>query len=127
MEEIFKRIGEHLIDRVSGPMHFRVILQPLMASIFAVIAGIKDSNAGKPAYFWGLFTQPEHRSAMIRDGWKSVGKIFILAVILDIIYQLIVQWWVYPLEVFLVAFLFAIVPYILLRGPVNRVASLFIK
>jgi len=31
--------------------------------------------------------------------------------------------WIYPLEVLLVAFLLACVPYLLIRGPVNRLAS----
>ena len=51
MEEILNRIFEDLIDRVSGPMKFRLILQPLMAIIFAVRSGLKDAKEGKPAYF----------------------------------------------------------------------------
>jgi hypothetical protein len=31
--------------------------------------------------------------------------------------------WVYPLESLIVAFVLACVPYLLLRGPVNRIAS----
>jgi hypothetical protein len=125
MEEIFARIVENLTDRVSGPMKFRVILQPVMASIFAILAGLKDAKAGKPAYFWALFTQPAHRAEMLKDGWKSVGKVFVLAMVLDIVYQLIVQRWVYPGEVLIVAFILAIVPYLVLRGLVNRFASRF--
>jgi len=124
MEEILTRIYENMIDRVSGPMHFRVYLQPVMASIFAVIAGLKDAKAGKPAYLLGIFTHPEHRSEMIKDGWKGVGKVFILAGVLDVVYQFIVQRWVYPFEVIITALLLAIVPYIILRGLVNRIASL---
>src|SRR5512140_3725535 len=120
MEELFTRIYENMIDRVSGPMHFRVFLQPVMAAIFATIAGLKDAGTGKPAYFWALFTQPQHRREMVKDGWKSVGKVFVLAMVLDVIYQFIVQRWVYPGEVIITAILLAIVPYIILRGLVNR-------
>lgn len=127
MEELFSRIYENLGERVSGPMHLRLYLQPTMASVFAIIVGLKDARGGKPAYFWTLFTQPEHRRDMLKDGWKSVGKVFIAAMLLDVIYQLVVQRWVYPFEAVLVAFILAIVPYLTLRGPVNRIASLFIK
>ena len=120
MDDIWMRIVENLSDRVSGPMKFRMLLQPVMAAIFAIIAGLKDARTGKPPYFWGMFTDPAGRADMIKDGWKSVGKIFILAVVLDIVYQIIVQRFVFPGEVIIVAFLLAIVPYLILRGLVNR-------
>lgn len=127
MEEIFSRIMENLGARVTGPMHLRIYLQPIMASVFAIIAGIRDAKAGKSAYFWAIFTQPEHRREMLKDGWKSVGKVFVIAMVLDIVYQLLVQRWVYPFEVIIVALILAIVPYLILRGPVNRIASMFIN
>lgn len=122
MEDIIARIFDNMADRVTGPMKFRLILQPLMAAIFAVRSGLRDAKEGKPAYFWGLFTEPDKRREMLRDGWKSVGRVFILAVIMDIVFQLIVFRWVYPVEALIVAMVLAIVPYILIRGPVNRIA-----
>jgi hypothetical protein len=123
MEDLWARIAENLIARLSGPLKFRFILQPVMASIFAILAGIKDAKEGKPPYFWALFTQPAHRAEMIKDGWKSVGKVFIFAVVLDVVYQWIVLKFVYPGEVIIVAFILAIVPYLMLRGIVNHIAS----
>ena len=122
MEDLLTRIFENLIDRVSGPMKFRLILQPLMAIIFAVRSGLKDAKGGRPAYFWALFTDSAHRRDMVRDGWKSVGRVYILAVVIDVIYQLIVFRWVYPVEALLVAAILAFIPYLLIRGPVNRIA-----
>ena len=122
MEDLLTRIFENLIDRVSGPMKFRLILQPLMAIIFAIRSGLKDAREGRPAYFWALFTDSTHRRDMLRDGWKSVGRIFILAIIIDVIYQFIVFRWVYPVEALLVAAILAFIPYLLIRGPVNRIA-----
>ena len=60
---------------------------------------------------------------MVRDGWKSVGKIFVIAIIIDLIYQLAVLKKIYPLEALLVAVILAFVPYLIIRGPVNRIAS----
>ena len=122
MEDLLTRIFENLIDRVSGPMKFRLILQPLMAIIFAIRSGLKDAREGRPAYFWALFTDSAHRRDMVRDGWKSVGRVYILAVVIDVIYQLIVFRWVYPVEALLVAAILAFIPYLLIRGPVNRIA-----
>ena len=122
MDDLWMRIVENLTDRVSGPMKFRLILQPLMASIFAILSGLKDAQLGRPPYFWALLTTPAHRADMIKDGWKSVGKVFVLALILDVVYQIIVSRFVYPGEVVLVAFLLAIVPYLILRGLVTRIS-----
>ena len=123
MEEILTRIYENPVGRLSGPMHFRFILQPLMAIIFAIRDGRKDARTGQVPYFWALFTNPGHRRELLRSGWKSVGKVFIIACILDMAYQLIVLRWFYPLETLLVALALAIVPYVLLRGPANRLLS----
>jgi hypothetical protein len=58
---------------------------------------------------------------MLKDGWKDVGKVFTLAILLDVVYQFIVARFVYPLEAIVVAFLLAIVPYLLVRGMVTRI------
>lgn len=122
MEEAWIRLTENLIGRVSGPMHFRLLLQPVMATIFAVMAGLADARSGKPPYFWALLSNPQHRRDMIKDGWKDVSKVFVLAIILDVVYQYIVAKFVYPGEALIVAFLLAIVPYLLVRGLVTRIA-----
>jgi hypothetical protein len=116
----WERFVENLFARLYGPLHFRFIVQPLMASIFAVIDGVRDAKTGKPAYFWALLDSREHREQMVKDGWKSVGKIFILATILDVVYQLKVHSTIYPGETLFVAFTLAIAPYLALRGPINR-------
>jgi len=122
MDDIWTRILENMADRVSGPMKFRLLLQPIMASIFAIRSGLHDARTGKPPYLWTLLTDPAHRADMIRDGWKSVGKVFLLALVLDVVYQIIVSRFVYPGEAIIVAFLLAIVPYLILRGLVTRLA-----
>ena len=123
----WERIVENFLARLDGPLHFRFIAQPLMAVIFATIDGIKDARDGKPAYFWALIFTSGHRKELIKDGWKHVGKIFIIAIILDIVYQLKVEHTVYPGETLIVAFALAIVPYLVLRGPINRIVRLWNK
>ncbi|HBH61812.1 MAG TPA: hypothetical protein DDX85_08760 [Nitrospiraceae bacterium] len=123
MDDIVTRIIENLADRVSGPMKFRLILQPLMATIFAIRDGRKDAREGKAPYAWAVFTNPEHRRELLQDGWKAVGKVFVIAVIIDVIYQFVVLKWVYPVEALIVAALLAFIPYLVIRGPVNRLIS----
>ena len=106
-------------------MTFRIILQPLMATLLAVRAGIKDAREGRPAYFWTILTDPSQRADLLRQGWKAIGRVFILAVIMDVIYQLLVLRWLYLGELLLVTILLAVVPYLLIRGPVNRLVRRF--
>jgi hypothetical protein len=122
MDAILSRVWENLLARVSGPMKFRLLFQPAMALFFAVRGGLKDAREGKPAYFWALFGDPAHRREMLRDGWKSVSKVFIAALAIDAIYQVIERRWIYPGEALLVAIILALLPYLLARGPVNRIA-----
>lgn len=124
MDELFLRVWENLVDRVSGPMSLRLLVQPFMAALFAFRSGWRDGRDGKSPFFWGLLYDPANRHDMLSQGWKDVGKVFLIAVALDVVYQLIVLRWVYPIEALIVAILLAIVPYLLVRGPVTLVVRL---
>lgn len=123
MDEVLSRIWENLGGRIGGPLSFRLLLQPLVAAGLAVRAGLHDARTGKPPYFWTIWTSPADRRELLREGWKAVAKVFVLAVAIDVAYQLMVFRWVYPLELFIVAFLLACVPYLLVRGPANRIVA----
>jgi hypothetical protein len=124
MDEILARVWENLGGRVGGPLTFRLLIQPIVVSVLAIRGGIQDARAGRPAYGWAIASDSPNRRTLLRDGWKAIAKVFILAVVIDIAYQLIVERWVYPGETLIVATLLAIVPYLLLRGPVARIARL---
>lgn len=115
------------MDRVGGPMTFRLILQPTMATLLAVRAGLKDAREGRPPYLWTLLTDPSQRVDFLLDGWRSIGRVFVLAVIMDLIYELVMGRPFYPLETLIVAIVLAVMPYLLLRGPVNRIARRWLR
>ncbi|WP_027801481.1 hypothetical protein [Paraburkholderia dilworthii] len=122
MSDFWIRVMENMSDRVSGPLSFRLLLQPVMASFLAIRSGLVDARLGKPPYFWTLASDPGQRADMLRDGWKSIGKVFILALVLDVVFQIIVLHTVYPGGAIFVAVVLAIVPYLVLRGLVTRLA-----
>lgn len=122
MEELWLRLVDHLTDRVTGPMNFRFFLQPAMAIFFAVREGLNDAKVGNAPYFWSLLSDKAHRRERLKDGWKSVGKVFLIALALDVIYQVVVLKALFPLETLIVAFFLAIVPYVAIRGLVTRIA-----
>jgi len=111
-----------LIGRIDGPMRFRLVLQPAMAAAFAIRDGWRDARQGRPPYGWALLAEPSHRRELLRDGWKGVSRVFVLAYGLDLIYQFVILHGFRPLQALSTAFLLALVPYLLLRGPMNRLA-----
>lgn len=122
MEEMLARMWYDFISRVGGPFPFRFFIQPIMATVIAVRAGLKDARTGRPPYFWAILNNPAERRNPLREGWKDVGKIFILAISMDVIYQIIFFRWFYPGESLILATILALVPYLLIRGPLNRIA-----
>ena len=122
MGDILERIWTHLLGRISGPMWLRLVLQPGMATLFAIRDGLRDARAGQPPYLVRVFTRPEERWRLIREGGNSISKVFIMAILMDAIYQLAVFRWIYPVETLDVAAILAVIPYMLVRGAVDRVA-----
>jgi hypothetical protein len=124
MDEMLTRIWENLAGRVGGAMSFRLILQPAVALFFGIRDGLKDARLGRPAYFWTIFADPAQRADLLHEGWKAVMKVFIMAVLIDGVYQYLELGWFYPGEALITAFVLAFVPYLLIRGPINRLARM---
>ncbi|RNJ45836.1 hypothetical protein B5V01_11135 [Mesorhizobium erdmanii] len=120
--DILQRFWENIVERPSGPLALRFLLQPAMATLFAIRDGIKDAREGRSPYFWTVLSKPDERRARLREGVKSTGKIMVLALILDTIYQFIELGTFYPFEAVVVAIALAFVPYLLIRGPAARIA-----
>ena len=123
--EPFQRIWENLLARPSGPLALRFILQPAVASILAIRDGMKDAREGRSPYFWTVLSNPAERRSRLSEGMKATGKVMILAVVLDAIYQVMTLGTFYPGEAIIVAFVLGFLPYLILRGPVARIARRF--
>jgi len=108
--------------RPSGPFNIRFFIQPSVAAVMALRAGIIDSRLGRSAFLWTTLTDPRERWRSIQSAWKDLRNVFLIAAALDAAYQFIVQQFIYPLELLFTSALLAVVPYCILRGPVNRIA-----
>lgn len=127
MEDWINNFLEGVGIRHSGPMSFRLILQPIMSLIYATLAGIRDAKAGNPPFLSALISGKVDRKQLLKELWKDVGKVFVLAVIMELIFEIIEFKTVHPIEILRVSFWLAIMPYLIFRGPVKRIVSLFIK
>jgi hypothetical protein len=124
MGNFFANYLSDFIGRFDGPLHFRLIVQPLVAILLAARDGIRDAREGRSAYAWTLLSDPTQRRYLLADGWKGISRIFILAYVLDVIYQVIEWHGLKAFEALLTAVVLAVVPYVLLRGPINRLVRL---
>ncbi len=122
ISEILNRAIEQLLGRASGPLHLRLVIQPIMATVLALRAGLRDAREGKPAFFWTFLTSAEERQILHRSGWKDIGKLCIIAAVLDTIYQLVVFREFLVVQTLIVVVVVAVIPYTLLRGAVTRLA-----
>jgi hypothetical protein len=118
--EMLTRAVEQLLGRASGPLHFRLFVMPTVVTILGIRAGLRDAREGRPAFLWSIMTNPSDRSRLLRSAARDIGRVFIMAIVLDTTYQLAVLRWLYPLQLVIVAVACAIVPYVLIRGPISR-------
>jgi hypothetical protein len=123
---LFSR-SEHLLGRFSGPLNFRLVVMPTVVTLLALRADWKDAKEGRPAFLGAFITDPVERRRLFRLALKDIGRVFVVAVVLDTAYQLMVLHWVYPGEVLVVAVVCAIVPYVLVRGPITRAVRLLLR
>jgi hypothetical protein len=124
MSNLFATYATNFIARLDGPLHFRFFVQPLMAIVLAFRDGRGDARAGRSAYAWTLFHDPTQRRYLLMDGWKGISRIFILALVLDVIYQLVEWRTLRVVGALVTAIILAVLPYAVLRGPFNRLVRL---
>ena len=121
-QDVFSRALHNILRRSGGPMSFRFILQPTMAALAALHDGIRDARTQQPPYVWTMLTHPESRGPRLREGLIATARIMLLGLAMDAVYQIAVLRAFYPGEMAAVAVLLAFFPYLLLRGPMGRLA-----
>jgi hypothetical protein len=128
MEYLVTRFVTDLIGRLTGPLTLRLFLQPGVATFLAIRDGLKDAHEERPPHFWRMVTGPaEARQRRLKETWNAVLKVFVMAVLLDCVYQFLVFRWIYPFEAMFTAVILAILPYVILRGLTNRIARSWLQ
>jgi hypothetical protein len=124
--EVHQRIWRDIAERPGGPMSFRFLLQPTMAFIAALHDGVRDARDHATPYLRTIIRDPDQRGGRLREGLFATARIVLLGLGMDAVYQWRVHDTFYPGEALLVTFLLAVVPYLLLRGPVSLIARRFV-
>ena len=127
LEAQLARMWENLVGSLSGPLSFRFVLQPIAVTLIAIRAGLRDARRGQPLYFWAVLTDPDRRRERIREAWKDLARVAVVVLVVDYIYQVMVLRWLYPEEGLIVAVVVALVPYVVVRGLVNRISRRWVR
>lgn len=122
LSELLSRLWMDLIARPEGPFGFRLLLQPMVAALLAVRDGVVDARGGRSPYIWTLLHDPGRRLERLREGVRATLRVVLIGVVIDAVYQFEVHGAVYPGEAVGIALLLGFVPYLLIRGPIDRVA-----
>src|SRR5262249_3617224 len=123
MANVVGTVWEMLAGRTTGPLTLRLIIQPTMAALLGIRAGLKDAKEGRTPYLATIFKVQESRKDLIREGWTHVRKVAFMAFVIDAVYQMIVFHWIYVIQAVVVALVLAILPYIIVRGLTTRAVS----
>lgn len=117
-----QRIWHDMVERPSGPVSFRFVLQPAMAALVGIREGLRDARTGRTPYFWTMLRQPSKRIGHLREGLNATARIILLGIAMDLIYQVLVLKTFYPNEALIIALMLAFVPYVIVRGLSGRFA-----
>jgi len=120
--QMISRGVNELLGRFDGPLHFRLLVMPTVVTILAIRADLRDAREGRPALLGAFLTDSIERRRLFRSAVKDVGRIFLVAIVLDTTYQLWVLRSFHLGQLLVVAVGCAVAPYVLVRGPVTRLA-----
>jgi len=122
LQELLSRLWTDRLARSGGHFAFRLLLQPLMAALFAARDGFADARAGRALYFWTVLHDAGQRRERLTESVRATVKVVLLSVVIDAVYQFKVHGTVYPGEALGIALLLGYLPYLLIRGPAARIA-----
>jgi hypothetical protein len=120
--DVALRFWDELVSRPAGPLAFRFILQPVMASLLAIRDGRRDASMGRMPYLWTILHDSSRRADRLREGLHAVMRVILLGIAMDIAYQTFVLKGFRPLELIVIVAVLCVVPYMIVRGPAERIS-----
>lgn len=107
-------------ELTAGQGQFRLLLLPAVALVLGVRAGIADAREGTLPFGRRLREANEPRAQVMKDSVKRALDPLALAFILDVILQRLTLGYVRPLAAIIVGAALAWIPFVIVRGVMNR-------
>jgi len=125
--DLHVQFWQEIFARPGGPLAFRFILQPVIASILATRDGWEDAKHHRNPYLWSLLKDPAGRMPRLREGLAAVSRVLLLGAGMDLVYQAVQLHAFRPLETVVIALGLAFVPYLIVRGPAARISRRILR
>ena len=109
-----------LRELTSGQGQFRLLLLAAVALVVGIRAGIADARAGTLPFGRRLAEGNEPHAQLMKDAVKRALNPLALAVVLDVILQRLTLGYVRPLVAVVVAVVVVWIPFVIVRGVMNR-------
>ena len=110
-----------IFARLTGPMNFRFIFQPLAAILYGIKDGKMDAKAGEPPFIFDFIRNPHKRERNIKRALKRLLIPIIVGILLDGIAQHLIFKNVNIIGAVLMGTFIMGLPYSLARGISNRI------
>jgi hypothetical protein len=115
-----RRFTDDMIVRLHGPGRLRFILQPAVAIVIGARDGVKDARADNPPFLRNLVFRSSDRPGLVRGALASVRDLVAVAILLDVVSQILIFRMVHPAAALLLGPVLIAVPYASSRALTNR-------
>jgi hypothetical protein len=113
----------NLLVRLDGPGALRFVLQPLVATLLGVRDGHRDAGENRPPYLSRCVFDAARRKESLRDGVATIGKPFVIAIVVDAVLSYFVLGAIYPVSTLFVGIVLVAPPYVIARDLTGRLFS----
>jgi hypothetical protein len=113
---------EDIPKRLTGPGRFRFVLQPSIAIVLDVWAGVADARMERPPYLSGIVFHREARRELLRSGFESVVNLLLMGILLDSVFQWLILGVSHPGAALVMGPVLIVLPYSVARALSNRLA-----
>jgi hypothetical protein len=109
--------------RLTGPGRFRLLVQPLIATILGIHSGRADARAGRPPYLYGVLFHRELRRELMKDALVTMAILLLMGILLDSVFQWLILGKSYLGAALVVGPVLIVTPYTIARGLTNRLSK----
>lgn len=124
MDFAYKALLDELGARPSsGPLKFRLILQPTIAVVIGARAGVRDAKSRAPPFIWSLLCRRVTGKVQLKTTLYHLAVPILIATMIDATEQMLMFGHIRPLSALAVGTALMSLPYAVARSLSNRIRS----